>query len=147
MPAGLSIVALALAALLGVAAGVGGYTFVYARGGSYLTDDPAACANCHPMQGYHDGWVRGPHHAAAVCNDCHTPDNPVAKYVVKALNGWHHSSAFTTGEYPDVIRIRERSREVVEGQCRRCHAALVASMPGAGDTSCLRCHDSVGHLR
>lgn len=31
----------------GLAVGVGGYTFVYARGASYLTNDPAACANCH----------------------------------------------------------------------------------------------------
>jgi cytochrome c nitrite reductase small subunit len=27
---------------LGIAGGIGGYTFVYARGASYLTNDPAA---------------------------------------------------------------------------------------------------------
>lgn len=38
-----------VAILLGTAfvAGIGGYTFVYAKGGSDLTNDPAACANCH----------------------------------------------------------------------------------------------------
>ena len=35
------------AVLAGVAAGVGGFTFVYARGYSYLTNDPKACVNCH----------------------------------------------------------------------------------------------------
>jgi cytochrome c nitrite reductase small subunit len=35
--------------LVGLAVGVGGYTFVYAKGYSYLTNDPAACANCHVM--------------------------------------------------------------------------------------------------
>lgn len=147
MPAGLTMAAVALAALGGVVAGVGGYTFVYARGSSYLTDDPASCANCHAMQAYYDGWIRGPHHAAAVCNDCHTPSHPLSKYLIKAVNGWHHSQAFTAGGYPDAIVIRERSREVVEGQCRRCHASMVAAMPGAGETSCLRCHRSAGHLR
>jgi len=34
---------------LGLLMGVGGYTFIYARGASYMTDDPAACANCHVM--------------------------------------------------------------------------------------------------
>jgi len=143
---------LALTGLLGLAAGIGGYTFLYAQGGAYLTDDPAACANCHVMQAQYDGWLRGPHHHAAVCNDCHVPSGAVARYAVKALNGWHHSSAFTTGNYPDAIRIRESSRQIVEGQCRACHADLVASMEGggmqAGDAiSCIRCHESVGHLR
>jgi len=143
----LSYPALALAAVLGVAAGLGGYSFVYARGGSYLTDDPAACANCHVMQSRYDGWRKGPHHAAAVCNDCHTPSHPAAKYLTKASNGWHHSKAFTTGEFPDEIMMRPASRAVVEGQCRQCHADVVASIDAGGETSCIRCHESVGHLR
>jgi cytochrome c nitrite reductase small subunit len=149
MPAGAgaaTLPMLALTALAGVAAGVGGYTFVHARGSSYLTDDPAACANCHVMQSHHDGWGKGPHHHVAGCNDCHVPSGP-ARWVAKLRNGWHHSSAFTTGDYPDATRIREAGREVVEGQCRTCHADLVASMEGGGEVSCLRCHDSVGHLR
>ena len=36
-----------LAILVGVGAGVGGYTFRYAEGLSYLSTDPKACANCH----------------------------------------------------------------------------------------------------
>jgi len=38
---------LAAAVLVGIAAGLGVYTFVYAKGYSYITNDPAACANCH----------------------------------------------------------------------------------------------------
>ena len=36
----------------GVALGVGGYTFVYARGYSYMTDNPEAWVNCHFMQDF-----------------------------------------------------------------------------------------------
>jgi cytochrome c nitrite reductase small subunit len=141
-----TVPALLLTVALGAVAGIGGYTFVYAKGGSYLTDDPWTCGNCHVMQAHHDGWRRGPHHSVATCNDCHTPAAPAAKYVVKALNGWHHSSSFTTGNYPDVIQLRASSRSVVEGQCRHCHADIVASIDDP-ELSCIRCHESVGHLR
>ena len=131
----------------GLAIGVGAYAFSYAKGSSYLGNDPATCANCHVMQGHYAGWLAAPHHGVATCNDCHTPAGPVAKYVVKATNGWHHSFAFTMGGYPDVIKARPASREVVEGNCRRCHADLVDEIAHGGDTSCIRCHASVGHLR
>ena len=35
---------------IGLAVGVGAYTFVYARGYSYMTDNAEACVNCHVMQ-------------------------------------------------------------------------------------------------
>jgi cytochrome c nitrite reductase small subunit len=53
-----TVAGVALAVSLGVAAGVGGFTFVYAKGASYLTNDPAACANCHVMEEHYSGWVR-----------------------------------------------------------------------------------------
>jgi len=137
---------MAVAALAGIAVGIGGYAFAYAKGTSYLGNDPATCANCHVMTGQYDGWQKSSHHAAATCNDCHTPAG-AAKYVTKASNGYHHSMAFTLGGFPDVIRARPASRAVIEAQCRRCHADLVSSMTAGGEVSCLRCHDSVGHLR
>ncbi len=139
---------LVLAALIGVAVGVGGYTFVYAKGGAYLTNDPAACANCHVMQPYLDAWRKSSHHSVAVCNDCHTPHALVPKYWVKATNGWHHSAAFTSGRFPDVILVTPRNHDVVEANCRRCHAEMAAAVDGhAEQLSCVRCHASVGHLR
>ena len=137
---------IAVAALAGITVGIGGDAFAYAKGTSYLGNDPATCANCHVMTGQYDGWQKSSHHAAATCNDCHTPAG-AAKYVTKASNGYHHSMAFTLGGFPDVIRARPESRAVIEAQCRRCHADLVLSMTAGGEVSCLRCHDSVGHLR
>ena len=68
--------------------------------------------------------------------------------MIKATNGYHHSMAFTLGGFPENIRARPESREVVEGQCRHCHAAVVEAMtPGQDEVSCVRCHASVGHLR
>ena len=131
----------------GLALGIGGYAFHYARGTSYMGNDPATCGNCHVMQAHLTGWQAAPHHGVATCNDCHTPAGFFSKYLVKALNGYHHSMAFTFGGYPDVIRARPSSSAVVEANCRRCHADLVDEVSHQGETSCIRCHASVGHLR
>jgi cytochrome c nitrite reductase small subunit len=144
--------ALLLGALLGVAVGVGAYTFGYARGASYFTNDPAACANCHVMSEQYDGWRKSSHHAVAVCNDCHTPPGFLPKYFTKASNGFWHSFYFTTGDFPDPIRIRPRNREVTEAACRKCHQDIVEAIDvahgaarGQERAECLRCHNSVGH--
>lgn len=139
-----------LAALIGAVVGVGSFTFVYARGASYLTDDPRACANCHVMREHLEGWVKSSHRAVAVCNDCHTPPAPAGKYLTKAVNGFRHSVAFTTGRFPEPIRITAGNRAVTEGACRSCHRAVVEAIdpaPGArGRLACVTCHGAVGHL-
>lgn len=139
-----------LAVLVGASVGVGGYTFIYARGSAYLTNDPAACGNCHVMSDHVDGWVKSSHHDVAVCNDCHTPHDLVGKYSTKALNGYNHSRAFTTGLFEEPIQIKQRSLDIVEDNCRRCHGDMVTAIDGPrreGDAriSCVRCHASVGH--
>lgn len=148
------VASLIVSVAIGLALGLGGFTFIYGRGASYLTNDPAACANCHVMQGWYDGWRKSSHHAVAVCNDCHTPAGFFGKYYVKARNGFHHSWAFTLG-FEEPIRITASNREVTEAQCRRCHADIVTAIDAAtprgshrGDEpmSCIRCHDSVGHM-
>lgn len=141
---------LVLALLAGTAAGVGGFTFVYARGASYLTNDPAACANCHIMEEHYAAWTKSSHRSVAACNDCHAPHRLLAKYLTKAENGFRHSLAFTTGRFPDPLRARQRNRDITEAACRDCHAELTEAMdPGhfaAGDrASCVRCHRHVGH--
>lgn len=146
---GVTIVAVLIAAtLIGAAIGVGGYTFVYAEGASYLTNDPEACGNCHVMREHLAAWRKSSHHAVAVCNDCHAPASGLGKYWVKAMNGYNHSVAFTSGHFHEPIRITQRNRQVTEAQCRHCHAAIVSAMTAghAGDhVACLRCHGSVGH--
>src|SRR5579864_5055287 len=137
--------------LIGITVGIGGYAFVYARGYSYLQDDPSACANCHVMRAEYDGWVKSSHHAAATCNDCHTPHNLIAKYAVKATNGFFHSFYFTSGRYPDTIEITKFDRQVTESACRRCHQDITEAIDGNGvhgqakGVQCTRCHISVGH--
>jgi cytochrome c nitrite reductase small subunit len=140
-----------LGVLAGGLLGVGAYAFLYARGYSYLLDNPAACANCHAMRTQYDAWVKSSHHAAATCNDCHTPRNLVGKYLIKASNGFFHSFYFTTGHYPDTVRITTFDLRLTEAACRRCHESVTEAIDAnnvhgrAPSLRCTRCHDSVGH--
>src|SRR5262245_12223311 len=145
---------IAAAVLVGLAVGIGAYTFVYAKGYAYLTNDPAACANCHIMRDHFEAWTRGSHRAVATCNDCHTPPGLIPKYLTKARNGFWHSFYFTVGGYPDPLRITPRNEAVTEQACRKCHEELTASIEAvrasaaahAAKLSCIRCHRTVGHL-
>ena len=136
--------------MVGCVIGLGGYTFLYARGSSYLTDNPAACANCHIMQEQYDGWIKSSHRAVAICNDCHTPAGFLPKYITKALNGFWHSFAFTTGYFPEPVRIGARNLAISEQACLTCHGRIVDAIEGPfhgqATLSCLHCHRRVGHL-
>ena len=144
-------VTILIGVLGGLFVGLGAYTFLYAKGYSYLTNSPEACANCHVMQAQYEAWLKSSHHVVAVCNDCHTPHNIIGKYAVKANNGFWHSFYFTTGYYPDTIEITKFDHKVVENACRRCHEGITAAIDGnvvhgkAQGLECTRCHSSVGH--
>lgn len=147
--------ALLASTLVGAVAGLGAFTFVYAKGSSYLTNDPAACANCHIMNEQFSGWVKSSHKSVAVCNDCHTPHNFLGKYATKAKNGFWHSFYFTTGRFPEPIQITEGSRAIAEATCRDCHSEIVDAIdtgneklhPHDSTLACTRCHAGVGHAK
>lgn len=139
-----ALVVVAVGILLGVAA----VTFVYAEGTSYLSEDPAVCANCHIMWPQYDSWQKASHHTVATCVDCHLPEDFVGKYVAKAENGWNHSKAFTLQDFHEPIVITPKNSDILHRNCLRCHADLVHAQAGAVDgvtPRCVRCHDSVGH--
>jgi cytochrome c nitrite reductase small subunit len=139
----------ALALVFGVLVGLSLFTFTYAEGLSYLSDDPTACVNCHVMRDQFTAWNHSSHKAVAVCNDCHAPhDSLLSKYAVKALNGVNHSVRFTLDAYPEPIRITELNRRVAHDNCLGCHGALVSQMhasPEGEGVDCIACHGSVGH--
>lgn len=137
------------AVALGALGGLGAFTFGYGQGASYLSDDPGACVNCHVMQPSLDSWQKSSHKAVATCNDCHLSHHPVGKWITKADNGFFHSLAFTTGRFPDQIRIKPRNRRVTQDACLHCHGDLVDHMrparPGGDMQTCVHCHADVGH--
>ncbi len=136
--------------VIGVSAGVGGFTFHYAKGTSYLSKDPKACINCHVMREQYESWLKGSHKQAATCNDCHMPHRFVPKYLAKMRNGWNHSKAFTTQNYPDPIKITPPNSAILEKSCLHCHGDMVSRIAGHSKigekVSCVVCHRDVGHM-
>ncbi len=144
------ILAVGLSCTIGLFAGIGTYTFYYAEGLSYFSDDPRACVNCHVMREHFDGWLKSPHHAVATCNSCHTPTDFIGKYLTKAENGYWHSKGFTFQDYHEPIMIRPSNSTVLQRNCVRCHQQFVSEInthPGKRREmlDCVSCHRDVGH--
>jgi cytochrome c nitrite reductase small subunit len=135
---------------VGVLIGLAGYTFQYAEGTAYLSNDPKACANCHIMRDQYDGWQKGSHHAVATCNDCHTPHGLIPKYLSKMQNGFWHSKGFTLQDFHEPIQIKPHNAAILQENCLGCHAELVSAITTHSDDpqqaiDCVKCHADVGH--
>ncbi|HKU38532.1 MAG TPA: cytochrome c nitrite reductase small subunit [Polyangiales bacterium] len=139
---------IALSVVLGLAAGIGLFTFRYANGLSYLSTDPKACVNCHIMNSQYDSWQKSSHHGVAVCVDCHLPHTFFAKYFAKAENGYRHSKEFTAQTFAEPIRVQAAGRRILQDNCVTCHAdlahAIAVGVHGEA-LECVHCHAGVGH--
>jgi cytochrome c nitrite reductase small subunit len=142
---------LLVSAVAGIPIGLGLFTFTFAEGPSYLSDDPKACVNCHIMRDEYDGWQKASHHAVATCNDCHVPHELVGKYLTKGRNGIWHSYYFTFQNFHEPIQISDPSARILRTNCLKCHRELMSEVAGHigtfGEPSmdCLRCHAASGH--
>ena len=136
--------------LLGVTGGMALFVFHISRATSYLSDAPETCMNCHVMTTQYVTWQHSGHARVATCNDCHVPHRSlVSQYGFKAQDGLWHATVFTMRWEPQVIRLSARAAPVVEDNCRRCHAPVVADIAPAvhkaGDLRCWDCHREVPH--
>ncbi len=152
---------LAVAVLIGALVGLAAFTFDYAEGFSYLSDNPRACDNCHIMNDEYDSWRKGPHHADATCNGCHVPPQFPAHYLAELRNGFNHSFGFTfqpaSPDRPgahtvihEPIRIKPKNSQILQDNCLRCHGDFVhdvvrGSTWADNAVRCVHCHFAVGH--
>ena len=142
--------------LLGIIVGLGIHILNISNAASYLSDDPQTCVNCHVMYPEYASWEKGSHGRVTTCNDCHVPqDNIIRKYMFKASDGLRHASIFTFRMEPQVIRIKDAGRDVVQENCIRCHANYLhpVSLRAIGaksihddtDRLCWDCHRETPH--
>ncbi|MFC1679688.1 cytochrome c nitrite reductase small subunit [Elusimicrobiota bacterium] len=141
---------------LGVALGLGLFIAHISNAFSYLSDDPRTCMNCHIMAPQYATWLHDSHRERASCTDCHVPhDNPAHQYYFKSMDGLRHSTIFTLKMEPQVIRIREPGKRVVQANCRRCHEDMLLRVragrsAGLGEPEerlCWDCHRYTPHGR
>ena len=144
--------------LMGLFVGLSLFILKISKAGSYLSDDPKTCVNCHIMAPQYATWNHSSHREVATCNDCHVPhDNVFNKYYFKAKDGLRHATIFTLREEPQVIQIREEGKEVVQQNCIRCHTKLLTddkinawnqtTNHNRIDRPCWECHREVPHGR
>mgnify|MGYP000844964436 FL=1 len=149
---------LTVAISLGVLAGLSATAFHISNATSYLSDDPRACINCHVMYPQYASWQHSSHRERANCNDCHVPhDNFLRKYYFKASDGRRHATIFTLRMEPQVIRINEPGKAVVQENCIRCHLNQINHVTAVQVTGknykegkghlCWDCHREVPHGR
>ncbi|MBT8380347.1 MAG: cytochrome c nitrite reductase small subunit [Ignavibacteria bacterium] len=144
--------------LLGIMFGLIIFTLHAGRATSYLSDEPEACVNCHVMTSQYATWERGSHGRVTTCNDCHVPNNnAIRKFLFKASDGLRHSYMFTFRLEPQVIRIKQMGKDVVQENCVRCHqnALHPVSVRSISNQSiyegmsgyCWNCHRETPHGR
>jgi cytochrome c nitrite reductase small subunit len=144
--------------LIGIFFGLALLVFKISNAASYMTDDPRACINCHVMSTHYSSWLHSSHRERANCNDCHVPhDNFVRKYLFKAQDGLRHATIFTLRQEPQVIRIKEAGKSVVQENCKRCHEQQINRVKiinvkyddavEKGEPLCWNCHRETPHGR
>jgi cytochrome c nitrite reductase small subunit len=122
----------------------------------FVTDAPAyggsapeTCNNCHAMDAEYENWYHAPHEKWTECVDCHLPHQNIAIYYMeKGRQGMKDVYAFTTGNIPVAIRASEKSKDIIQENCVRCHQENVENiMMGeqAFDRRCWDCHRNVAH--
>lgn len=149
---------LLLTIALGVLTGMFFLLLYVSRAPSYLSDEPTTCINCHIMIPQYSTWFHSSHREWATCNDCHVPhENIVRKYYFKASDGIRHATIFTLGLEPQVIKINEAGKTVVQNNCIRCHIEQINPVSIANVSGnnyqygegklCWECHREVPHGR
>lgn len=138
-----------------------GFSFLaiyLSRAGSYLSDEPEVCVNCHVMSPHYATWFHSSHREVATCNDCHVPqENIFRSYFFKAKDGYRHSRIFIFKNEPQIIQIKEEGIIAVQNNCLRCHIDQVHPVSLANVTGvnykygegklCWDCHRHVPHGR
>lgn len=109
------------------------------------TDQPAFCSSCHVMNQATRTFMTSVH-ADLSCNDCHAPQQPLAMVAFKTKAGVSHVSRYITGGIDDVIRATDKTKEVVNQNCLRCHQMTNINVAMDAKESCIDCHRQVPHF-
>ena len=126
-----------------------GYFAFVTDAAAYGGSAPETCNNCHVMDSEYENWYHAPHEKWTECVDCHLPhDNIAVYYLEKGRQGMKDVYAFTTGSIPVSIRANEKSKDIIQSNCIRCHKDTVENIvmgPQAFERYCWDCHRNVAH--
>jgi cytochrome c nitrite reductase small subunit len=123
------------------------FGFLYAGSSIAMkaTDQAAFCSSCHVMNQATRTYMESVH-ANLSCNDCHAPQQPLAKIAFKSHAGINHLSKYITGDIPDVIEATPDTRAVVNQNCLGCHQMTNINVAMDAKKNCTDCHRHVPHF-
>ena len=136
--------------LAGVACGLMLVFMTLLNAFGFLGDNPDVCATCHVMRSHYVTWSKSSHARDATCNDCHVPNQNLAKkFAQKQKSGLWDMYIFLTRQEPQVIRLSENYKEIVRENCLRCHPRQTQTMAlyNQTDRFCGDCHRETVHGR
>lgn len=127
---------------------IGIVAMAVAVGAYYQSGDARFCGSCHSMKTVHHQW-KASNHQQFTCTECHLPDTHIAgKVAYKTRAGINDLIHETARDYPAGIGLSTHGRQIINGNCVRCHASTVAATPMAqGGSDCLKCHRYLVHGR
>lgn len=109
------------------------------------SETPNFCASCHVMEAEYEAWFHEGVHRRINCVDCHLPyGNLASHYAWKSIDGMKDVFVFYSGRVPDPIQISEHGRNVLRGNCIRCHEATVEMIDN--ERRCWDCHRRITHM-
>ncbi len=123
---------------------IGAFAMSSASLGMKATDEAVFCASCHVMS--EAAWTHSQSiHAKLACNECHAPHNIVSKIPFKAVAGSSdiYKNFFT--QVADVIHASPKTKDVVQENCRRCHAVTISTVAMDSKPYCVDCHRAIPH--
>jgi cytochrome c nitrite reductase small subunit len=108
---------------------------------------PEFCASCHVMNPQYAAFQSSSHgRRLESCNDCHLPnDSFVRHYFWEGVVGVRDLVEFNLNLIPEHITARERSKDWVEENCRRCHDEVIARIHPDEQGRCWDCHRELYH--
>ena len=126
---------------------VGAVLFAGAAYSVRATDQPEFCGSCHVMyEAVRTHQMSA--HANLACNECHAPDATIPKMIFKTRAGAKDIYQNTFGDVFDVIHVTERTRQVVNDSCIRCHSTTIRNVADkiTEAKECTGCHRSLPHM-
>ena len=104
------------------------------------------CGACHSMKHVTDRWSMSRHKQFA-CVECHMPTGSIfTKLAYKAARGTEDLVDEALRDYPATLAISGKGKEIVNGNCLRCHYSTVENIPLArGGGNCVKCHHYLVH--
>ena len=117
-----------------------------AVGAYHQSGNARFCGSCHSMNPVHQQWKASNHHQYT-CTECHLPDTHIVGQVAyKTKAGINDLIHETARDYPVAISLSDRARQIVNGNCVRCHTSTVAPTPMTqGGADCIKCHRYLVH--